>query len=87
MGVRSTENGGTHAWLELHGMLLDITGDQFDAVSAKVILEDAPTVGGVHLGFDRASAGRPAGLAHWSGATHDEDATYYERVRRVADGL
>ena len=87
MGVRSTENGGTHAWLELEGALVDITGDQFDDAYPKVILGEAPAVGESHLGFDRASAGRPAGLAHWSGATHDEDAHYYARVRRVADEL
>lgn len=86
-GVKATEWGGTHAWLECEGTLIDITGDQFPGVSAKVIVGEAPAIGRSHLGFPRSDAGRPAGLQHWSGATHDEEVEYYETVRRVADRL
>jgi hypothetical protein len=86
-GVKATEWGGTHAWLEHEGTLVDITGDQFAEVSTKVIVEEAPAVDGRHLGLRRDGAGRPAGMEYWQGATHDDDVAYYERVRRVADGL
>lgn len=87
MGLRATDNGGTHAWLERDGILIDITGDQFPGVVEKVLVRVAPAFAGEHLGFEKSGAGRPAGLAYWAGASHDEDAAYYAKVRAVADRL
>ena len=87
MGVKAAESGGTHAWLELDGTLLDITGDQFIGVTEKVIVGAAPAFGEAHLGFDKGGSGRPAGLAHWVGPSHDEDLAYYAEVRQAADAM
>jgi hypothetical protein len=43
-------NGQTHAWLENNEYIIDITADQFENKSEKVIIREA-SLGDNHLGF------------------------------------
>ena len=65
--VCGERNGGSHAWLEISGLAIDITADQFDDVNEPVLIQNPKIWHGQFSDQER----RRAGYKHMHGPAID----------------